>query len=236
MTNSASSSRSRSSRAFCCARASLPSGLACLARAACLSWRLCSCCCASTSSETSSARTSSSNEGVARRLKGFRDKEGAKRVVCCWREREEAVLALERRAWCEGGGAAAAARRFGGAMVGCRKGASENGSLEVWVWRVGGMVEVVWMEDNCVEGADRRVCLLLAVLPHVRAFSTCRKVHACRQYQGILKPYWSSAHWCKHTQLSHVCCIAHGEEHSHGKTSIGITDKSIFSNIFDKRR
>jgi hypothetical protein len=89
------------------------------------------------------------------------------------------VLALERRAWCEGGAtAAAAARRFGGAMVGCRRGASENGSLDVWVWRVGGMVgEVEWIENDCVEGADSCVCLLLAVLPHLRAFST-RAGHA----------------------------------------------------------
>jgi hypothetical protein len=97
------------------------------------------------------------------------------------------VLALERSAWCEGG-AAAAARKLGGAMVGCRKGASENGSLEVWIWRVGGMVwEVDWSEDGCVKGVDSCARLLLAVLPHVRALSACREVHACRQHHGILK-------------------------------------------------
>jgi len=69
---------------------------------------------------------------------GLRDREGAKRFVCCWRERDEAVLALERRAWCDC--AAAAARRLGGATVGCRRGASVNGSLWVCVWRVGGMM------------------------------------------------------------------------------------------------
>jgi hypothetical protein len=68
---------------------------------------------------------------------------------------------------------------------------------------VGGIVyEVDWLEEDCVEGADSCVYLLLAVLPHVRA------------NQGILRACWSSAYWCEYTQLSRVYCIAHGEEHS----------------------
>lgn len=69
------------------------------------------------------------------------------------------MLALERRAWCEGAApaaaaAAAAARKLGGAIVGCRKGASVKGSLDVWVWRVGGMVGEVneWVWVGYVEG------------------------------------------------------------------------------------
>lgn len=88
---------------------------------------------------------------------GLRESEGAKRFVCCCREREEAVLALERRAWCEGAApaaaAAAAARKLGGAIVGWRKGASVKGSLDVCVWRVGGMVgEVNGSGSGYVEG------------------------------------------------------------------------------------
>ena len=85
ITNSASSSRSFSSRAFCCVRASFASGLTCLVRA-CLNCLRCSAVpssSAAASSSASSARTSSSKEGVARRLVGRRDSEGAKRFVCC---------------------------------------------------------------------------------------------------------------------------------------------------------
>ena len=86
----------------------------------------------------SSGSTSSSTEGEARRLLavGLRERAGAKRFgglgCCCWREREEALLVLALVL------VEVFERRFGGAMVGWRRGAVVKGSLGVW--RVEGML------------------------------------------------------------------------------------------------